>query len=199
MNYNSYVSHTLKHKAEKFKKDFRTSKISKKEDYMKNKNVGYLIIGISVLIALIIFIFNQGMTSIVNETCTHGSECTMYKTIRTQTYLSFAIAGIVLIIGLFMIFSKESEKIIIKKIQPLKSLEPKKFNKKSLENLDNEEKNIMNLLLENKGNMYQMDIIEKTNLNKVKITRILDSLESQGFIERKRRGMANIVMLKNNQ
>ena len=68
-----------------------------------------------------------------------------------------------------------------------------------MENLDNEEKNTMNLLLENKGNMYQMDIIEKTNLNKVKITRILDSLESQGFIERKRRGMANIVMLKNNQ
>ncbi len=165
---------------------------------MRNKNVGYLIIGISILIVLIIIIFNQGMTSIVNETCSHGPECGMYKTIKTQTYLSFAIAGVVLIIGLFLIFSKENEKIIIKKIQPLKSLEPKKFDKSSLENLNNEEKDIMNLLLENKGNMYQKDIIKKTNLNKVKITRILDSLESQGFIERKRRGMTNIVMIKNN-
>ncbi len=164
---------------------------------MKNKNVGYLIIGISILIVLIILIFNQGMTSIVNETCTHGPECGMYKTIKTQTYLSFSIAGIVFVIGLFLIFSKENERIIIKKIHPLKSLEPKKFDKKSLESLDNEEKDIMNLLLENNSSMYQRDIIEKTNINKVKITRILDSLESQGFIERKRRGMTNIVMIKN--
>ena len=54
----------------------------------------------------------------------------------------------------------------------------------------------MNLLLKNKGNMYQTDIIQKTNLNKVKITRILDSLEAQNLIERKRRGMTNIVVLK---
>jgi len=163
---------------------------------MRNKNVGYLIVGISILIVLVIFLFNQGMTSIVNETCSHGPTCTMYTTIKTQTYLSFAIAGLVFIIGLFLIFSKENEKIVIKKIKPTANLEPKKFSKKSLENLDSEEAKIMNLLLENKGNMFQSDIIEKTNLNKVKITRILDSLETQGLIERKRRGMTNIVMLK---
>ena len=163
---------------------------------MKNRNVGYLIVGISILIVLVIFLFNQGMTSIVNETCSHGPSCTMYTTIRTQTYLSFSIAGLVFIIGLFLIFSKENERIVIKKIKPTANIEPKKWNKKSLENLDSNEKDIMNLLLENKGNMFQSDIIEKTNINKVKITRILDGLESQGLIERKRRGMTNIVMLK---
>jgi hypothetical protein len=49
---------------------------------MRNKNVGFLILGISILIAIIIFLFNQGMTSIVNETCSHGPECGMYKTIK---------------------------------------------------------------------------------------------------------------------
>jgi uncharacterized membrane protein len=163
---------------------------------MRNKNVGYLIVGIAILILIIIFIFNQGMTQIVNATCSHGPSCTMYTTIKTQTYFSLAIAGLILIIGLFLILSKENEKIVIRQIKPLKTLEAKKFNKKSLEGLDNEERKIMNLLLENKGNMFQSDIIQKTNLNKVKITRILDSLESQGLIERKRRGMTNIVMLK---
>jgi len=164
---------------------------------MKNRNVGYLITGISLLIVLVIYLFNQGMTTIVNETCSHGPSCTMYTTIKTQTYLSFAIAGLVLVIGLFLIFSKENEKIVIKRIKPEANIEPKKFNEKSLEKLNKNEKNIMNLLLENKGNMFQSDIIQKTNLNKVKITRILDSLEAQGMIERKRRGMTNIVMLKN--
>ena len=78
------------------------------------------------------------------------------------------------------------------------SLEPREFDRKSLENLNDDEKRVMNLLLENKGSIYQSDIIEKTNLNKVKITRMLDSLEAQGLVERKRRGMTNIVILKNN-
>ena len=35
-----------------------------------------------------------------------------------------------------------------------------------------------------------------TGISKVGISRILDRLENQGFIERKRRGMNNIVVLK---
>ncbi|VVB77779.1 MarR family protein [uncultured archaeon] len=163
---------------------------------MKNRNVGFLIIGIAILIIFIIFLFNQGLIKIVSTACTHGPTCPMYGTINTQTYLSLAIAGLVLVIGLFLVFSKENEKIVIKQIKPLANTSPKKFSKKSLNGLNTEEKRIMNLLLENKGNIFQSDIIEKTNLNKVKITRILDSLESQGLIERKRRGMANIVLLK---
>jgi uncharacterized membrane protein len=163
---------------------------------MKNRNVGYLIVGLSILIVIIIFIFNQGLVDIVKQNCSHGPTCPMYSTINTQTYLSLSIAGIVFIIGLFFIFSRENEKIVVKQIKPLAKIEPKKFDKKSLENLDKEESNVMNLLLENRGNMFQSDIIQKTNLNKVKITRILDSLEAQGFIDRKRRGMTNIVMLK---
>jgi uncharacterized membrane protein len=163
---------------------------------MRNKNVGYLIIGIAVIILIIIGIFNQGMTQIVNTTCSHGPSCTMYSTIKTQTYLSLAIVGIILIIGLFFILTKENEKIVIKQIKPLKTLEPKKFDKDSLKNLNEEETKIMNLLLENKGNLFQSDIIEKTNINKVKMTRLLDNLESQNLIERKRRGMTNIVILK---
>ena len=165
---------------------------------MKNKNVGFLILGIAVLIFVVILIFNKGMTEIVNATCSHGPSCTMYTTIKTQTYFSLAIAGIVLIIGLFFIFSKENERIIIKRIKPEANLQPKKFNKQSLENRNEEEKKILNTLLENKGSIFQSELIEKTGFNKVKITRILDSLESQELIERKRRGMTNIVILKSN-
>lgn len=169
------------------------------EDYkMKNRNVGFLIIGIAVLIVIVIIIFNNALTGIVNDTCSHGTSCTMYKTIKTQTYFSLVIVGLVFLIGLFLIFSKESERIIVKKIRPLASINPKKFDKKSLENLNQEETKIMNLLLENKNNLLQSELIEKTGFNKVKITRILDSLESQNLIERKRRGMTNVVSIKMN-
>ena len=166
---------------------------------MKNKNVGYLIVGIAVVIGIIVWIFNLGLKNIVGETCTHGPTCTMFDTIALQTWISLSIAGIVLVIGLFLIFSKESEKIVIKKIKPhvISKLTPKKFDEKSLEGLGEDEKKIMNLLLENKGSIFQSKLVEKTEFSKVKITRVLDSLEGQGFIERKRRGMTNIVILKN--
>lgn len=165
---------------------------------MKNKNVGWLIIGISLFIGVIIWIFNSGMISILSATCSHGPTCSMYTSLRFQTWLSISIAFVVFCIGLFLIFSKENEKIVIKKIKPTLSLQPKEFDKKSLKNLDKEEQAIMNAILENKGSIFQSELVDKTGLGKVRITRVLDSLEAQGLVERKRRGMTNIVVLKNN-
>lgn len=66
-----------------------------------------------------------------------------------------------------------------------------------LNTLNTEEKEIMNLLIKNKGNIYQSKLVEFTDFNKVKVTRILDGLEGKGIIERKKRGMTNMVILKN--
>ncbi len=163
---------------------------------MKNKNVGFLILGMAVILLLIIFIFNNGMTSIVNQNCSHGPSCSMYGTIKTQTYFSLALAGFIFIIGIFLIFSKENEKLIIRKVKPYGEIKPKKFNENSLKNLNGEEKDIMNMILENNGSMFQSDIVDKSGFSKVKITRILDKLEGKGFIERRRRGMTNVIILK---
>jgi uncharacterized membrane protein len=162
---------------------------------MKNRNVGFLISGIGLVLMSIIFMFNQALKSIVSETCSHGPSCTMYSTISTQTYISISITGFVFLIGIFFIFSKENERLIIKKIKPLGNIKPRKFNKESLKGLSKDEKRIMDLILDNKGSIYQSEIVTKLNLNKVKVTRVLDSLESQNYIERKRRGLNNIVML----
>ena len=44
--------------------------------------------------------------------------------------------------------------------------------------------------------MFQADLVDKCGFGKVKVTRILDGLENKGLVERKRRGMSNIVILK---
>ena len=85
-------------------------------------------------------------------------------------------------------FSKAKEKIIIKKIKDKK----KKLN---LEGLEGDEKKIMELLKKDKA-IFQADLMEKFEIGKVKTTRLLDKLEAKQLIERKRRGMNNIVVLK---
>lgn len=159
---------------------------------MENKNVGYLILGISVMIIIIILLFNATMKDIVNATCSleHGNSCPMYTSINKQTYLALAIVGILIAIGLFLIFSKQSERIIIKKV---KSREIKK--KIDTSDLRQEDKEVLKIIEENKT-IFQADLIEKTGFGKAKMTRIIDRLENKGIVERKRRGMTNVVVLK---
>jgi len=152
---------------------------------MKNKNVGYLIIGISIMIGIIVFIFNNGLKNVVSQTCSHGPTCTMYSTIQTQTWFSIAIAGVVFVIGLFLVLTKEPERIVYKKEQK------KKLN---LDNLDKEELKVIELLKKERA-MFQSTLMEKLEIGKVKTTRLLDKLESKQLIIRKRRGMNNIVVL----
>ena len=160
---------------------------------MKNKNVGFLVIGISIVIASIILIFNVGMKNIVGESCGHGSSCTMYNTIATQTEISLAIAGLIFVIGLFLILSKEEviEKIVIKKVK-------EKIEKKlDLSDLDKDEKQVISILQEENGAIFQRTLMERLEIGKIKMTRLLDKLEAKQFVERKRRGMHNIVVLLN--
>jgi len=167
---------------------------------MKNRVVGIMIIGIAILIGLIIFSFNRAMTDIVNTSCTHGFACPMWGTIDFQTNASIAVMGFVIAIGLYLIFFGYEERIItrIKKINQqieLKNITIENY-KDIMVNLDAEEKTVLEKIIEEKGSMLQSELVDKTGFQKVKITRILDKLEGRAIIERKRRGMTNIVILK---
>jgi len=156
---------------------------------VENKNVGFLIIGIAFVIGIIVWIFNSALTTIVGTTCTHGSSCAMYDTIRTQTWLSLSIAGVILVIGLFMMFIKPKEKIVVKTLK-------EKKKKIDLSGLDRNEKRVIEILQNENGAIFQSTLMEKLEIGKVGITRLLDKLEAKQLIERKRRGMNNIVVLK---
>ena len=160
---------------------------------MENKLVGWIIIVISAVIAGIIFLFNSALKEFVASSCTiaHGGDyCPMYDTIAKQTYLSLGIVAILVIIGLVLIFSKPEEKIVVKKV-----MEKKKEKKFDLSGLRTEDKKVFALVKES-GASFQADLIEKTGFGKAKMSRIIDRLEGKGFVERKRRGMTNVVVLK---
>lgn len=156
---------------------------------MENKNVGTLIIGIAIVMGAIVGVFNAGLKKIVGETCTHGPSCSMYDTIAVQTWISLSIVAIILVIGLVIMFNKPKERIVVKKIK-------ERRKRIDLSKLDNDEKRVINLLVKEGRAMFQSSLMEKLEIGKVKATRLLDKLEAKQFIERKRRGMNNIVVLK---
>lgn len=161
---------------------------------MENKNVGWLIIGLSVVVIGIIFLFNATLRDFIVESCssahTDGTICPMFTTLNNQTYLALAIVAILILVGLVLIFSKPHERIIIRKVK--EKLEKKVID---LSGLKSEEKQVYKIVSGEKA-IFQADLIEKTGFGKAKMSRIIDRLEGRGLVERKRRGMTNIVALK---
>lgn len=167
---------------------------------MKNRIVGIVIIGIAALIGFIIFTFNRALTKIVSTSCTHGFTCPMWGTIDFQTKIGIGIMIFVIAIGLYLVFfGKERE--VITKIKTVKQqIEPRNITKENyrevIANLSSDEKVIFEKIIDAQGTIFQSDLVDKTQFAKVKVTRILDKLEGKGIIERKRRGMTNVVILK---
>jgi len=160
---------------------------------MENKNVGLIIIGIAVMMVIIVLLFNAGIGEIASQTCDHADTCTHRDALQTQTMISLSIIGIIIIIGFVIMFTKPKveikEKIVVKKVKEKK----KKIDTKSLEK---SEKQVVELLQAENNAMFQADLMEKLEIGKVKMTRLLDKLEAKQLIERKRRGMNNLVVLR---
>ena len=148
---------------------------------MENKHVGFLVLGIAIVLILLVFLFNNTLMESVRNSCfiQHGDveSCEMYDSVNYQKYFALGIVGILLVIGFVLIFTKPKEKIIFSK-------------------LDKTEKAVMDLLLKENGAVFQSTLMEKIGIGKVGITRLLDRLEAKQLIERKRRGMNNIVVLR---
>lgn len=158
---------------------------------MENKHVGYLLLGIAALLIVIIFLFQSVLKDIIVSSCgvEHGEFCPMEKTVNQQTYLALGIVGVLIILSGILIFTKPEKKIIIKKIKDKKK-------KLDLSKLDKKEREVIKILEEENGTIFQAELMEKLNVGKVGITRLLDKLEAKQLIERKRRGMNNVVVLR---
>lgn len=85
-------------------------------------------------------------------------------------------------------------------VKEMPQIGPKKITKehyqKTINELNDDEKLILDKISESKGTIFQSDLVDKTKFTKVKITRILNRLEGKGLVERRRSGMTNVIILK---
>jgi uncharacterized membrane protein len=102
---------------------------------------------------------------------------------------------IVAISGMYLLFSG-TVGIVGKHAGKLMLEERKKRWEETAKKLNDIERKIYEVVLESDGISPQSEIVEKVGLPKSNVSRALDLLESKGLVERKRRGMGNIVLLK---
>jgi hypothetical protein len=172
---------------------------------MRNRYVGIIVVGISLLIGFLVWLFNKSLSDIVNDSCSHGPTCPMWGSIRFETNVGLGLMVFVVLVGLYLIFFAKDDPQIVKEVHHevkivKEQVKSKKLDKahfqKILSGLDPEARIVLKKVIESNGSVFQSQLVEDLDLTKVKITRILDRLEGKGLIERKRRGMTNVVILK---
>lgn len=156
------------------------------------RNLGLLLIAFSIILIIVLGFVKFDMDkkdaflcqAIHSNPDMDMSQCPVHQSNSSWfIVVLFGITFLILGIGAYLSF------VPIKK-------EEQQFKKVDFSKLHKEEKDIYRLLKENEGSMYQSDILKETEFSKVKLTRILDKMESKKVLERKRRGMTNIVVLK---
>ncbi len=94
--------------------------------------------------------------------------------------------------GTYLLFSGSVEKPAGKLL-----LEERKERwKETSKMLKDDERKIYKVILDSDGIINQSELAEKTGISKSNVSRVLDLLESKGLVERRRRGMGNIILLK---
>jgi len=157
---------------------------------MENKTLGLVLVVISIVLFILTSSFTIELDRSMQAGCEGCSEgiCPHAGNLPWQSYMGFSVSFLVLVLGLYLIVSGGREK--------LAELKRGQETKKLVKTLKKDEKRVFELISESDGVIFQSELVEKTGFPKVKVTRILDRLEGKNLLERRRRGMSNVVVLK---
>jgi len=151
---------------------------------------------IALGIALFAMMYNFAAITLQIIDSEHSGSCSTYETcphiaVLNQAYMGYGLAAIIFVIGFFLLFYGG---------KPAASETGAGGNKKKWEEnirtLTGDEKKVYETIMAANGVIFQSDLVEKSGFPKAKVSRILDRLEASGLVERKRRGMANAIVLK---
>ena len=155
------------------------------------KQLGILLIGVAVLLILLLTwvkldLDEQGVFLCEAVAANPGlsmEDCPVHKSNTSLLIMgAFGIAVLIFGSGLYLTFSSKPISAPRKQIDP--------------NDLDADEQKLLALLQQNRGSMYQSDLIKQTGFSKVQMTRVLDRMAGKQVIDRQRRGMTNIVVLR---
>ena len=167
------------------------------------KKIGILMIALAVVLAMFGFwlkTYNDKLATVqVNETgsCYLPDGTCLHATSDSMLYVTFGIAVFLAAVGVYLLARKNEKTIVVKKAVKDRVIEkPVESVPEAPQTLGPESKQVFDIIAEANGAILQGELIAKSGMDKVKVSRILDKLEMQGLVERRRHGMSNLVVLK---
>jgi len=166
-----------------------------------------IILGAALLVALafvaIVYYYNRTLDDLAAGSCTDAPElCPHEKIVETQNIVIGALLLAILVLSGVVVYTRhwkgKEENAHAREGRAHDEQSAEGAQKKPVDEagLGEEEKSVLSIIREGEGSVFQSELMKKTGYSKVKVSRLLDRLEQKGIVERKRRGMANLVVLK---
>ncbi len=159
----------------------------------KTRLIGIGIISLSLTLFILFFVLTDELMRAQTIECQQvcgvnmPEECPHSQSIPFVSYVGFTVSFITLIAGVYLWLGAS------KQIDTNHGL-----SKRLLKSLTQDERKIFEIINNSGGAVFQSELIEKTGFSKAKVSRILDKLEVKNLVERRRRGMTNMVVIKRN-
>lgn len=171
---------------------------------MDNRINGIILIAAAAIMLALVLSFKFHVENLVMEeikqnqgVCVIEGECLHKKnSMPVQTYGGIMAASLVFALGVYIVVTNRKREAEKGGAGHPKEEISREEAEKRIRLLNEYEKKVVSLLKGAEGTMFQSDLVEKSGFTKVKVTRILDVLEGKRLVERKRRGMTNVVILK---
>ena len=118
-------------------------------------------------------------------------------TMTPEIYTSFdmtviCVAGFVMGSSLVYLWLIDRKEVAFTEGSSLKN----RWNRLLEEITNPDEKQIISLIIDEGGTIFQSQLVDRSGYSKTKVSLILDRLEAKQILERKRHGMSNAIVLK---
>jgi uncharacterized membrane protein len=150
---------------------------------LTTRQIGYTMVAFAIVNLFTVFYLIDQIRQLNTLICSNYSlPSSLYPLINNIPVP--AVFGIIINISLAMlgIFLIVTERHITRA-----ETETQQKWKRNLKELAGEDKLLYELIGNSGGAIYQSQLVQKSGMNKVRVTRILDKLELQGLVERKRK------------
>jgi hypothetical protein len=188
---------------------------------METKKLGFLIIGISIVLGFFMFSFMNKL-SVQGEqlNCNPTQECRQVNSVLGVSHMAVGFLAFIFALGFYLLFFNKDEKEILEKYgfnQYSNNKNPINYNFDSIKNENNIQNNLDNgdkfslmlkpldenekkvlLAVREQGGITQSTLRFRTDLSKATISQILTDFERKNLIERKAKGKTYSVFLAEN-
>jgi len=165
-----------------------------------NKTMMGIVAVLLLLFVAAVFFYNRTLNDLAASSCTeNASICPHAKVVDTQNMVIAVLVIVIAIMAGWLLYNSYFAKPAAAQQEaanPEAKGAPAKKKKITAQELDADESAIAAIVNGAGGSVFQSDIMKKTGFSKVKVSRLLDRLEHKGLLERKRRGMTNLVVAK---
>ena len=179
---------------------------------METKKLGFLIIGISLVMGFIIFNFMNTLNLQSHEIqCNPTQECQQINSVLGVSHIAIGLLAFIFALGFYLLFFNKDEKIILEKYHEELEKNNINYNKNLINNqdtnnnkfsmmlkpLDDNERKILVAIKEQEG-ITQATLRYRADLSKATVSQILTDFEKKNLIERKSKGKTYSVFLTEN-